>query len=572
MFKSILTTIATVLTVATCSLTATSASAQSDLYYQVQPGSQRLEMTVNSSRILTFDFDVPKLLVNDTKVVRASPLSRNKVQVWGLQPGVTQVNVWDANEQVRSIDVLVTGDVRELQDILDTEFPSSNIRVRPSNGSARGSVIVSGFVSRADEVTRIVKVCEDFFPNVINNLDVGGMQQVVLHVKVIEISRTKLRQSGIDWGVLTGNDFIIGSAAQLISAATTQGGTLTPAGAGTLAVGILNNSASIGFYIDVLRQNNVAKLLAEPTVVAVSGRAASFNSGGEIPVPVSSGLGATSVEYREFGTQIDFLPIVLGNGLIRLECRPTITEVDDSLRDQATGTPGFRTRRVDTGVEMRAGQTLALAGLIQNRVSSIDRGIPWAADMPWVGPLFGRVEERVNEVELLILVTPEFVEPMEAHEVPACGPGEQTTSPSDVDFYFRRYREVPRCDKGLPSCGPLSCNTPHATNYGGASIGQSNPHIVGRQASGQRMAQSRPTQQQLMQQQAMLRQQNSRQAPNVVQNRFTNVSNRSTPAPQLQQPIQRPAPQRPQVQPLASLPTANGEPAMIGPVGYDVIK
>lgn len=425
--------------------------------FRVTGATQRLEMIVNTSRILTLDFDAPRMLVNNTQLVRATPLSPNQIQLSALQPGITQINIWDRDGQVRSLDVVVTGDARALQDLINSEFPSAAVRVRPSNGTAQGSVILSGFVPNPNMVNRIVLIAQDFYPNVINNMTVGGVQQVMLHVKVVEVSRTKLRQFGIDWAAIFGNDYIISSAANLISAAATTGGTITSTAPRSLTVGVLTNGNQFGAVIDMLRQKNLAKLLAEPTLVTVSGRPASFNSGGEVPVPIANGLGTTSVEFREFGTQIDFVPIVRENGMIRLEVRPVITEVDDSLTDQVTGTPGFRSRRLDTGAEMRAGQTLALAGLIQNRVSSVDRGIPYLADLPLVGAMFGRVEQRENEIELLIMVTPEFVTAMEPHEVPACGPGQATAVPSDSEFYFRRYTEVPKCnpcDNG--SCRPVT--------------------------------------------------------------------------------------------------------------------
>ena len=240
----------------------------------------------------------------------------------------------------------------------------------------------------------------------------------------------------------------------------TGGGFVTQAVSGvtalnsTLSFGIISNGRDFTALMRLLAQNNLSKLLAEPTLVAISGRPASFNSGGEVPVPISGGLGVTSVEYREFGTTVDFVPIVLGNGKIRLEVRPTVTEIDESLTDTVTGTPGFRSRRVDTGVEMEPGQTLALAGLIQNRVSAEKRGIPWLGDLPWIGAAFRSTEERVNEVELMIFVTPEIVAPMDPHEVPRCGPGESTASPTDVELYFRGYIETPRCctDGRCPKC------------------------------------------------------------------------------------------------------------------------
>jgi pilus assembly protein CpaC len=161
----------------------------------------------------------------------------------------------------------------------------------------------------------------------------------------------------------------------------------------------------------------------------------------------------TTVQYRQFGTQIEFVPIMIGNGLIRLEVRPDITEIDPSLRDSVTGVPGFRQRMADTAVELRAGQTLAIAGLVFTREDSINRGIPILADLPWVGIPFRRVSNLRNDVELLIMVTPEFCEAMDANEVPPCGPSQLTTTPTDCELYGRGYLEVPKnCPGG--NCGP----------------------------------------------------------------------------------------------------------------------
>lgn len=557
-------------TIATLILATTSASAQQigpqSVHFKVTGATQRLEMIVNTSRILTLDFDAPRLLVNNTQLVRATPLSPNQIQLSALQPGITQINIWDREGQVRSIDVVVTGDARALQDLINSEFPSAAVRVRPSNGTTQGSVILSGFVPNPNMVSRISLIARDFYPNVINNMTVGGVQQVMLHVKVVEVSRTKLRQHGIDWAAIFGNDVIISSASNLINAAATAGGTITSAAPRSVTAGVMTNGNQFGAVIDFLRQKNLAKLLAEPTLVTVSGRPATFNSGGEVPVPVSNGLGTTSVEYREFGTQIDFVPIVRENGMIRLEVRPVITEVDDSLRDQVTNTPGFRSRRLDTGAEMRAGQTLALAGLIQNRVSSVDRGIPYLADMPILGGLFGRVEQRENEIELLIMVTPEFVSPMEPHEVPTCGPGQSTTIPSDSEFYFRRYTEVPKCNpcqNGVcrPATPDFMLNGPQqvAPQYQAAPA----PMHQGRYVPPQQQQQRYVPQQQ--------------QAPAPVQTAETYAS-QPAPVPTAdvyengRYPETYPAFQgNPAAQSNNDF-VAGGTPQLIGPSGYDQVK
>jgi pilus assembly protein CpaC len=228
------------------------------------------------------------------------------------------------------------------------------------------------------------------------------------------------------------------------------------AGNSTFRFGILGSGGAFFGFVEALRQNNLARLLSEPTLVTLDGRAATFNVGGLIPVPNPAGVGVpASTTYRPFGTQVEFVPIVLGNGMVRLEVRPDITEIDPTLTNAATGAPGFRERMADTAVEMRAGQTLAIAGLVFTREDAVNRGIPWLADLPWVGVPFRRVSNTRNDVELLIFVTPELCEAMDPNEVPPCGPGQLTTTPTDLELYGRGYIEVPKTGNTNPAaCGP----------------------------------------------------------------------------------------------------------------------
>ncbi len=329
--------------------------------FQVSGDAEQLEMIVNTSRILTLNHKVPRLLVQNQEIIQATPLSPNQIQVSALKPGVTALNLWDENDKIQVINIRVFGDVRELEDNLKSLFPTAKLKLR----ALPSSLMLSGYVPNSDMVQSIVEVSEEYFPKVINRVTVGGAQQVLLHVKVFEVSRTKLQRLGIDWAYINLDDFIIQNASGLAS--SIAGGVVPATGTETVRFGVINNQASFSAFINTLRQNSLAKIMAEPTLVTVSGRAARFLSGGQVPVPVSTGLGAVSIEYRDFGTLVDFVPIVQGNGMIKLEVRPTITEIDPSLRDPVTGTPGFRARSVDTSVELRAGQTMALAGLIQTR-------------------------------------------------------------------------------------------------------------------------------------------------------------------------------------------------------------
>lgn len=422
--------------------------------FQVSAKPQRLEITINTSRILTLDKKIPRVWVSNQEIVLATPLAENRVQVSGLKPGATQVNMFDTDGKVYTVDVVVTRDASELRELLETLYPEATLRVVP----LEEAVYISGFVPRPEMIDGIVKLAEVFYAEVINEITVGGVLQVALHVKVMEVSRTKLRQLGLDWQLLTGDAEIHqGTAGLLAQAFDSQGQELLPGiGGDTLRFKAFWSADSFIGYLQALRENHLVKLLSEPTITVMTGRPATIRSGGSFPILVPSGLGTTTVEFREYGTRVDVVPIVLGNGSIRLEIRPSVSERDESRGVEVNGVkvPGLTERYTDTSVELRAGQTLALAGLIQYRTEWLNKGIPGLADMPWVGRAFSRVEQRTNEVELLILVTPELVGPMEPHQVPQCGPGQLTSDPNDTELYWYGYGEVPNCCLG-PGGAPI---------------------------------------------------------------------------------------------------------------------
>ena len=228
-------------------------------------------------------------------------------------------------------------------------------------------------------------------------LKVGGVQQILLHVKVMEVSRTKLRELGFDFWTNNKSFFVASSPSGLLNANSAAGQTVggfgapaTSAAGDSVRFGIAGDSASFFGFIDALRTYQLAKVMAEPTIVTVSGRPAYFNSGGEFPILIPSGLGTVSVDFKKFGTQVDFVPIVLGNVPIRLDVKPRISFLDNTLSVTTQGItiPGLNVREVDTSVEMKAGQTLAIAGLVQNRMEYSNSGIPYLSDLPYFGALF----------------------------------------------------------------------------------------------------------------------------------------------------------------------------------------
>jgi pilus assembly protein CpaC len=419
----------------------------------------RLEMVINTSRLLTLDLKIPRAQVNNKDVVDLQALSPNTIQISAKKAGVTQVNLWDEKGQIHAIDVLVFADPRPLTMLLQSQFPHATIKVTPSNSG----VILSGLVTDPDDAAQIIKIAEDYYPKVISRIRVAGVQQILLHVKVLEVSRTKLREMGFDFWTSNQSFFLASTPSGLLnstSAAGTSAGGLwaapaTSAAGDTFRFGVVSDNFAFFGFLDALRQYQMAKVMAEPTLVTVSGRPAFFNSGGEFPILIPSGLGTTSVDFKKFGTQVDFVPVVLDNGNIRLEVKPRISFLDNTLSVTTQGItiPGLNVREVDTGVEMKAGQTFAIAGLVQNRTEYSNTGIPYLADLPYFGAAFRKVKEDMNEIELIIMVTPELVEPMNPADVPPCGPGMTSRSPNDCELYWKGYSEVPA---GGP-CGASDC-------------------------------------------------------------------------------------------------------------------
>lgn len=444
---------------------------------KLESANERMEMIVNTSRILTLEQKLPQVQVNNPDILQVVPLSPNQIQISAKKPGVTQVNLWTDDKKIYTVDVIVFGDARELAEVLKSQFPNAALTVTPVANSVR----ISGFVDNPVDVPQILRIAEEYYPKVINNIAVSGVQQVLLHVKIMEVSRTKLRTLGIDWAQISSNSAVVSSPTGLISSiasgSTSSGWVENPntgvsypvqsltapsigsTGVETFRFGVVNGTNAFFGVLEALREDKLMKILAEPTLVAYSGRVAQFNVGGEIPVLVPQSLGTTSIQYKPYGTQLDFLPIVLGSGRIRLEVRPKVSEVDPANSVELYGirVPGLRSRWAETGVEMEAGQSLAIAGLIQTRVETERRGLPWVSDVPYLGAFFRRDTDKSNEIELLILVTPDLVDPMDPDQVPPCGPGSFTTQPTDCELYWKGFIEVPRCGGGPCAGGDQAC-------------------------------------------------------------------------------------------------------------------
>lgn len=382
--------------------------------------------------LLEFSYRVPDLWIGNRVNIDAQPIGPNKIMITGHEPGVTTLTVSDEKRQMQALTVQCVNDVRDIQTALDVHFPGSLIKAHPVGDG----IVLRGVVSSNQEFTQANEIATQYYENVLNHLQVDGAQMVAISVKVYEVSRTKLREVGTDWSYLGSEFSAIQSVSGLIQSVS-DGETATGSGQ-TLSFGVLNNSDQFNAFINLLEQRNLAKLLDEPTLVAENGRAAEFLSGGEIPVQISNNFGASSIEFRSFGTKLDIVPLIHGHGSMTLEVKAEVSDVATDLA--VAGAPGFRVRRVNTGVRMKSGQTLALAGDYREEVETVVRGIPGLMDSPLLGPLFRDTRERKNETELVFLITPKFIEGTDAHPSPL--PGQASTIANDFELYRHGVIEV----------------------------------------------------------------------------------------------------------------------------------
>ena len=327
----------------------------------------------------------------------------------------------------------------------DTAAPEGGERPADAGGGAAQPVVVFPGRGRPDIEATLPP------PQIINLIRVPGAQQVMLKVQIAELNRTALRQIGVSF-LFQDSANAIGSQLGTPLAPPITGGSgllglLDPVAAGSTLFAVFDSGA-VNFLIQALRQNQVLKILAEPTLVALNGEEANFLAGGEFPVPVPQGgsaLGTVTIQFKEFGVSLNFVPHILDDDVIRLAVAPEVSSIDFSLGITLQGTqvPALSTRRTQTVVELREGQTLAISGLLQTQVNGTTSRIPGLGDIPYLGMVFRNDTSQVQETELIVLVTPYLVEGIDGSE--AVLPGECVTEPDDLEFYLKGRIEKRSC-------------------------------------------------------------------------------------------------------------------------------
>jgi pilus assembly protein CpaC len=428
-----------------------------------QPAPGAIIITVNGAetRQMSTKKRIATVQNRNEAVASVVPRGLDTIMVVGQAPGLTQITLTDVDGKKDTFDVVVVQfDILLLKSVLAKAVPSANIQPVPAGGN---TVILVGTVDRAEDIPLALQAAQGVVGGVqiINAMRVGGVQQVQLDVVVAQVNRTLSRSMAFSFfnsqpGAFFGNI--------LNPQAVTYSGTILPSGlpgvnvnpaavtTSNLAFGFISHPASFFAFLQALKNENVGKLLAEPKLVTLSGRQASFLSGGEQAVPVASGLGTAGVQFEEFGTRLNFLPIVLGNGKIRLEVEPEISTLDAANGFAATtttpGVPGRATQRVRTTVEMETGQTLVIGGLIQRTYTNSSLKVPVLGELPFIGSAFRIMgPDNEQELELIVMVTPHFVDPMSCDQVTKCLPGQETRKPDDFELFLEGILEAPRGER-----------------------------------------------------------------------------------------------------------------------------
>jgi pilus assembly protein CpaC len=444
----------TVTLIAGASFVSRSANAQN------APGVRHIVIVVNKSRTVHFTNSFTTVLVGSDAIADVRPMTNHTLYVQGKKVGTTNVSVFDKSMQlVEVIDLDVTYDTAHLQREIRASIGSNSIRVSANNGQ----IVLSGMARDAVAADRAVSLAKALAPaTVVNAMSVAPSQEVMLKVQFLEASRSAERSLGVNWygtnsngsrgastgagvplvspgGSATGGISIIKSAGALVSGDTPYG---------VVLANLVNGGTNIDVMISALESKGLIRRLAEPNLVAISGDTAKFLAGGEFPVPIlaGTGVGATpSIEFKKFGVSLAFNPTVLSDGLINLRIAPEVSEIDPTagVTIQGTDVPGLVTRNAQTTVELRDGQSFAIAGLFQDKGSRNVSQLPWIGSVPVLGALFRSASFQKNETDLVIIVTPHLVRPGSPMDHLAT-PFDKSLPTNDADFFINGQLEIPK--------------------------------------------------------------------------------------------------------------------------------
>ena len=430
---------------------------------QASEAPQSLHLMVGRSLVITSPTRIKRVSLADPSIAEAIVVSPYQVLVNGKAPGGVSLLLWDESDQSQAFEVSVDIDILSLSEKIHEVFPNEPVQVETS----KDAVMLSGRISSAAVADKILEVVKNATPKVTSLMEVPMPPngEILLEVKFAEVDRAAISQFGINILGLPGNKFIGTSSTQQFSPAqllstsntsTASNGTTTTTPSGFGSTFGLSNLLNIFLYrpdinlaatIQALQEQNVLQILAEPNLLTASGKDATFLAGGEFPFPVIQSTGgsgtfpAITIQWKEFGVRLNFTPTLRADGLIHLKVSPEVSSLDftNALTIQGFIIPALSTRRVTSEMDLKDGQSFAIAGLVDNTVTATLEKIPGIGDIPILGKLFQSKSVNKSKDELMVLVTPRIVLPLAPDQVPPgptfpmpfLGPmgGEQQKSP-----------------------------------------------------------------------------------------------------------------------------------------------
>lgn len=443
---------------------------------------KELTLIVGKTLILKSEVPIKRASLAHPEFADTLVLSPMQLHMTGKAIGTTNLTFWDREGQIFAVyNVEVQADLSALKSRLHALFPQEkNIQVR----SSADRITLSGSVSGPEVLSQVLQVAEGFAPQkVMNLIQVVGVRQVMLEVKIAEMQRGLVRRLGFNLARIgSGGDFSIGTLGGLSTFSTDNNGVVNfsvpQAVSAVFGFGIGNDLWQV--VLDALKQHNLTKILAEPNLIAVSGQEANFLAGGEFPVPVQQSFGVTTVIFKKFGISLSFSPTVMGNGVISMKIAPEVSELSRAvgITSETITVPGVTTRRAETVVEVRDGQSFAIAGLLQDNITETIAKYPVLGEIPILGALFRSTNFIKNETELVIIITPRLIKPLDMAKQTL--PTDNYLEPNDFEFMLmgyvegvnQSYRRRQPATPVLSGSPVLSDNAPPPIPTGGGLEGQ----------------------------------------------------------------------------------------------------
>ena len=406
---------------------------------------RRIELVSGKSVVLRAEASVKRISIANPEIADFNLLSPTEVYLTGKAAGTTNLTMWQDGRVTAVYDLVVSYDVSSLKQQIQEVLPAEkDLRVVAANQS----LTLSGKVTSAAALNQALSFAKAYAPEgrVTNLVDVGGVHQVMLEVRVAEMSKSIIKRLGINLGYsYSSNDFsvsILNRLARVIDLGSPSANALFQ---------FQNNGSTWTAFVDALEEDGLVKVLAEPNLVALSGQTASFLAGGEFPVPVPQDDNTITIDYKQFGVGLNFTPVVLSKDKIAMKVAPEVSDLDytNAIRLEGYLVPGLRVRRTSTTVELGDGQSFAIAGLLRENVRTVVSKTPLLGDIPILGALFQSKEFQREKTELVIIVTPHLVKPLDMGKQTL--PTDYYVEPSDTEFYLLGRTEgsgSPKAKKG----------------------------------------------------------------------------------------------------------------------------